>query len=261
MKIDFVLTACNLNYYYLDLFPYVYKVWKNKFGLELILILISETIPEQLKEYENNIILFKPIQNINSCYIAQVIRILYPSLFENKNILITDIDIVPISTDYFFNSVENYQDDVFISYTDRYLKNEMLAICYNLANSNIWKKIFNISSIEDINNILIENYKVDYNGTKNCDGWYSDQKILYSYVFNYKNNSQEDFQNKVIILNDNITNYNRLDGKGTQKLIEIKNNKEDIINNINLYSDFHIIRNYHKNLRLFENIIDSIMQN
>ena len=87
MKIDFVLTSCNENTYYLNLYPYVFKVWKQKFNLNLYLILISNEIPDNLLEYSKYIILFKPIENMNTCYIAQVIRILYPSLFENSNIL------------------------------------------------------------------------------------------------------------------------------------------------------------------------------
>lgn len=255
MKIDMVLTACNMNYYYLNLFPYVRKVWKDKFNLDLFMILINDFIPENLIEYKNFIVLFKPIENMNTCYIAQVIRILYPSLFEDKNIIITDMDIIPISKKYYLDSIEKFSNNQFISYTDRYVNNKMLAICYNLANSNVWKKIFNINSIDDINKILVENYNQNYNGRKNCDGWYLDQQLLFKYVSNYKKIYPDD----VIILNDIQTNYNRLDGKGTQRLNEIKQNQSDILVNINKYSDFHIIRGYDKNLTLLNNIIDAIL--
>lgn len=97
MKIDIVLTSCNLNNYYLNLYPYVFKVWKEKFNLDLYMILIADDIPDNLLNYKKFIILFKPIPNMNTTYIAQVIRILYPSLFDNLNVLITDIDIFPIS--------------------------------------------------------------------------------------------------------------------------------------------------------------------
>ena len=87
MKIDIVFSACNSNPYYLNLFPYVYRVWKEKFNLEFYMCLIADEIPENLKKYESNIILFKPIDSVDTCYQAQTIRILYPCLFENKNIL------------------------------------------------------------------------------------------------------------------------------------------------------------------------------
>lgn len=262
MKIDIVLTSCNLNNYYLDLYPWAFKVWNERFGLDLHLILISDTIPDNLLKYKKFIILFEPIPQINTTYIAQVIRILYPCLFDNLNILITDIDIFPISKKYFFNSIDSYSNNQFIAYTDRYLKSNMIAICYNVANSNTWKKIFNIGSVSDINSILVSNYNEKYTGSKNCEGWYSDQKMLFNYIMEYmKKSNGDEIQNpnQVIFLNDVDIGYKRLDGKSANKLLEIKNNKASILNSINTYSDFHIIRNYHSNLKLFEDIIQAIL--
>lgn len=255
MKIDIVLTACNTNPYYLNLYSYVSKVWKEKFNLNLYLILIADSIPDNLIQYNDYIILFEPIPNINTCYIAQVIRILYPCLFENFNVLITDIDIIPISPKYFIKSIEKYTNDKFITYTDRYINSNMMAICYNVANSKTWKKIFNINNINDIKNFLILKYNVNYDGKKNCDGWYSDQKILFEYLMNYSKKNV----NELIILNDNDIEYKRLDGKSATKLNNIKTNKNNILSNILTYSDFHIIRNYNTNLDLFEEIINKIL--
>jgi hypothetical protein len=122
MKIDLVLTACNNNNSYLQMFPYIYKVWKKRFNLDCYLILINDFIPDFLLTYQSFIILYKPLENINSVYIAQTIRILYPALFDNKNILITDMDIIPVSKLYFIESIKDIPDDTFISYTDRYIK-------------------------------------------------------------------------------------------------------------------------------------------
>ena len=255
MKIDIVLTACNLNTYYLNLYPYVYKVWKEKFNLDLHLILISDTIPDELNDYKKYIILFKPIENINTVYIAQVIRILYPCIFDNLNVLITDIDIIPISINYFIDNIKEYSVDKFIAYTDRYMNNNMIAVCYNIANSTTWKKIFNIENIHDITNILIKNYDSEYNGSKNCKGWYTDQKILFEYLMKFKKENDD----IIVILNDKNTGYKRLDGKSTSKLNKIINNKQQIIQDIKSYSDFHIIRNYNKNISLLNKIISNIL--
>jgi hypothetical protein len=259
MKIDIVLTSCNLNTYYLNLYPYVFKVWKERFNLDLYLILISDVIPDNLLEYKKFIILFEPIPKINTTYIAQVIRILYPCLFNNLNILITDIDIFPISKKYFLFSIENYSNEQFVAYTNRYIKNNMIAICYNIANSNVWKKIFNIENIIDINNILISNYNENYTGKKNCEGWYTDQQLLFNYIMEYIKKRNNDDINNVIFLNDIDIGYKRLDGKSANKLLEIKNNQLNILDNIDNYSDFHIIRNYNSNLKLFEDIIQAIV--
>ncbi len=251
MKIDLVLTACNDNEYYYNMYPDVYKVWKKKFNLDLYVIFIGNEIPSILKDYEKYIILFKPISNINTCYIAQVIRILYPCLFDNKNILTTDMDIIPISYDYFIKSIESYDKTKFITYTERYIDKEMFALCYNVANSTIWKKIFNINGLEDINNFLISNYNNEYNGAKNCQGWYSDQLLLYKYTCNF---------NDLIILKDNDINFNRLNGKSALAVLNIESNKQTIFENINSYTDFHILRNYYKKKNLLNDIIQKILE-
>ena len=41
MKIDIVLTACNLVNKYITNYPIVYKVWKERFNIDCYLILIS----------------------------------------------------------------------------------------------------------------------------------------------------------------------------------------------------------------------------
>lgn len=256
MKIDLVLTACNNNSYYYNLFPYTFKVWKKRFNLDLYMIFIFDddinSIPDILKPYKDFIILFKPIPNINTSYIAQVIRILYPCLIPDKNILITDVDIIPISHNYFINSITDISDNKFITYTNRYIKQKIFAICYNLANTNTWKKIFKINSLDDINNILITNYNLEYNGKKNCPGWYTDQQILYNYITKYP----ED----LVILEDDSIGYNRLNGKSANSLENIIKNKKEFLDKILTYSDFHIIRNYHKNINLLDDIIDKIIQ-
>lgn len=256
MKIDIVLTACNNNSYYYNLYPFVYKVWKQRFNLDLYMVFIFDedidSIPEVLIPYKNYIILFKSIPNINTCYIAQIIRLLYPCMIPNKNILITDMDIIPISHDYFINSVQSISDDKFITYSDRYIDKKMFAICYNLANSNIWKKIFKINSLSDINDFIIKNYNTGYTGQKNCPGWYTDQEILYISII--------EFPEYIIILQDNLIGYNRLNGKSANSLENIKNNKDQYLEKILTYSDFHIIRNYHKNINLLNDIINKIIE-
>lgn len=251
MKIDFVLTAVNNNSYYYNLFPHVYKVWKERFNLELKCVFIGNSLPDILQDYKDNIILFEQIEGIHEIYIAQVIRILYPALFDNKNILITDMDIIPISKDYFLKYTENIENDKFITYTDRYIKQEMYAICYNLANSNTWKKIFGINSIGDIKNFLVNNYNQEYNGVKNCPGWYSDQKLLYKYL---------QFFPDLVVLNDKILNYKRLDGKGGAKVKYILENIDTILDKIEDYSDFHLLRNYHKYMNVINKIVSKITQ-
>lgn len=249
MKIDYVLVSANVCGHYLELFPLVFRIWKERFNIYCYLILISDHIPLSLEHFSNYIILFPPIEGINDIFVAQTIRILYPALFDNKNILISDIDIFPISDNYFIKSIEHISDDKFVTYTDRYVKQNMYAICYNVANSNTWKEIFKINSIDDIVRTLRNWYNVKYDGTKNCEGWFTDQLKLYEIVNKWK-------QERVIILKDRDLNFKRLD----------KRHRNNIVKNIDLYkknlltyTDFHCIKPYSKLKHYILVIINEIL--
>lgn len=253
MKIDFVLTACNLTQHYLCLYPYVVKVWKEKFNLDCKLILISPQIPPFLSKYKENIILFKPIENVHDIFVAQVIRILYPCLFPNKNILITDVDIFPISKEYFIDSISNIKDDCFVTYRNAYLTQKMFAICYNVANSETWKEIFKITNIEDLITTIKMWYNHKYDGRKNCDGWFTDQQRLYEYVMNWKVNNPT----RLVILKDNLLKFNRLDKRQRKYIIQtFSEAKNNIIEG--KYTDFHSIHPYSRYKQIIKALIDAI---
>lgn len=236
MKIDLCLTACDLNTDYLDFFPFVYKSWSNIVGLDIKLILISDYIPEKLLEYKDNIILFKPIKNIPSSFQAQCIRVLYPALFINKNIIISDMDLIPLNKHYYLDNIKKLDNDTFIIYRNVLEDIEQYPICFCLANSSIWKDIFNINTEDDIRGTLIEWYsQIPENDYKLSSpysiGWAFDQLQLF-----YKVNK---WDKKIVKFQDEDTLFNRLD---RSKIDYIMENKEEIKKNINkgLYSDFHL---------------------
>lgn len=249
MHIDFCLLSTDLNPTYYGLYPYVRKSWQ-KFGIKTKLIVIGETLPQILGCYKEEVILFKPIIGIHTAFQAQVIRLLYPCLYENQNIIISDIDIIPLNKKYFNDSIKNVNIDKFIIYRDAYINNEMYAMCYNLANSNIWRKIFSINNENDIGIKIAEWYDQNYDGKKNCEGWFTDQKMLYKYVNKYE-------KDNIIILKDKDLNFNRLDKRNKKFIVE---NLDTIYDNVkgNIYSDFHVIRPFYKYTNIINKIIDLI---
>jgi hypothetical protein len=253
MKIDFVLTAGNINSHYTKLYPLIYKIWKERFNLDCYLILVADEIPDYLEELKNYIILWNPIENINNIYVAQVIRILYPALFKKKNILVTDLDIFPVSRKYFIDSIKDVDDNKFISYTDRYFKQKMVAICYNVAKSEVWSDIFGINTEDDIRKFLIENYNNEYNGRKNCSGWYTDQLKLYEYLNNWKKKENH------LILKDKDLNFKRLNNRQVNKEYIVKKFKK-VLDELELYSDIHAIKPYSKTGYYLRKITEKLTQ-
>ena len=104
MKIDTVILSSNDNPNYIQFWPIVSEAW-SLMGVEPILIYTGE---EEYK-LKGNVINYS-IKNINPSFVAQNIRILYPSLLSNRTCLVSDMDILPLSRNYFVDSVLNFNE-------------------------------------------------------------------------------------------------------------------------------------------------------
>ena len=256
MKLDCILTSCNDNTMYCDFIPIFIKTWSKLYpDVDVKIIFISDSIPEKFKEYNNNIILYTPESNISTAFISQYIRLLYPALLNYKNgILITDMDILPMNKTYYKKNIEEYSDDKFIYLRDVCMEGKQIAMCYNVAISKIWKEIFNINSIEDINIRLKEVFYELKHGyqIRGC-GWGSDQIDLYTYVMEWNIKT-----NNFIKFSDCITGFSRLDrceSFSTNISDELKNKIKS-----GFFSDYHCLRPYSTHKEINEQIYNLLSE-
>ena len=260
-----VLTASDLNPMYYKFIPIFIKTWKKLFPeINIHIILIANEIIAELQPYKDYIRLFPPIANIPTAFIAQNIRLFYPCFLENAKggILITDMDMVPMGSSFYINSIKNISDDKFICYRPlSCVGPNQMVICYNIAHSITWKKIFSIHSINNIRNILINNFeKYIGNNTQkhghHSEGWFTDQLYLYEKTQEWNNKT-----NNLVILNNKI---HAIIGDGNVPHIkgsyyrlwksfprEIK-----IIIKKNWMADFHMPRPYEKNKKVIDFIVN-----
>ena len=234
--------SCNNNLKYYSFYPYVKKIWEKILNIKCILIYIGDVIPDLLLPYQDDIIIFKPIENMDSVYIAQNIRLLYPALIKcDDGVIIADIDIIPLSKKYFFEQIETYSNDSFINYTYEKKCDDVKEyyMCYNVALPNTWSKIFNIKSIDDINKTLKTwytniNYNYDDKYRSKCIGFHNDQLMLYKYVNEYKD------KDSIILIPRKISRleFTMINDKN-KLLYEVKND---------IWYDFHIPKKIDKNI-------------
>ena len=239
MKIDICLVSCNNNEKYYSFYPYIKQIWEKKFGIKCILIFVGNNneLPEILKPYFEDIIIYQPKNNMHTAFIAQNIRLLYPALLSCENgIIISDIDIIPISKKYFVNQIEQFSSNSFINltYEDKCDIIKEYYICYNIANSTTWSDIFNIKTVEDIDNLLYDwynniNYIYNDKYRSKCLGFHNDQLMLYKYI----NLFQE--KDRIELISKKIRRFDI----GVNKIIK---NKDKLANDINddLFDDFHL---------------------
>lgn len=243
MILDCVLTSVNLNPLYIDFIPIFVKTWNKLYpNVDVKIILIADEIPEQFLEYKDNIILFKPIENILTSFTAQFIRLLYPCILNYENgILITDMDMLPMNRNYYTNNVEPYDNSKFIYYRGNVcFEYKQIAMCYNIATKEVWRDVFKINTIDDIKEYIrrICNHTIIKEGHGNL-GWSTDQLILYDKIMEWNGKT-----GNLICLDENKTGYKRLCRDSYCEINNIINNDKYIIDNIKngVYSDFHCCR-------------------
>ena len=233
---------------YLEFIPYFIKSWKKLYPtVDVKIILINDTIPEEYKEYNDNIIYFKPIENISTAFISHYIRLLYPCILNYDNgILISDIDMIPMNNTHYTKNIEHIDNNKFIYYRDWGLDLKQVSMCYNIAHNTTWKNIFNIHNINDIILRIKEVYNtILYNGVGK-EGWDKDQRDLYYNIMEWNKKT-----NNFIYLYDNKTGKRRLGRNRPFKIEEIKDNIKK-----GYYSDYHCLRPYSK----YKHINDKILE-
>lgn len=250
MKLDCVITSCNLNNLYFDFIPLFIKSWNKLYpNVDVKIILISNYIPNEIEQYKNNIILFSPIDNISTAFTSQYIRLLYPCILNyNNGILITDMDMIPMNSTYYTENIKNINDDKFIYYRDALIyQYKEIAMCYNIALNKTWKDVFNINNVEDIKQRIINvNNNINYVEGHGTNGWTTDQTDLYKYIINWNKKT-----NNFVFLDDKKTGYNRLD-RGT---FNLDDNEISKIKN-GFYTDYHCYRPYKQYKQINDAILD-----
>jgi hypothetical protein len=247
-----VLVATDMNPTYFQFIPPFIAAWKKLFPNIIIhIIVIAYTLVDELLPYKEYIHLFPPIDNVATSFLSQNIRLFYPALLTEAKggIIITDMDIIPMSSVFYTEPIKNINDDKFFCY--RPLKcvgpNEMV-MCYNIAKPTVWKEIFNINSEADIITRIksiyqLPKYKNDGNGPNPF--WITDQLHLYEITQEWHKTTG----NLIISNTDQINRATRLDRS------EYPRYNINFIKN-GTYIDFHMPRPYAQYKDFINNIIN-----
>ena len=235
MKLTTVVASVNNNPEYFLFIPKQILFWK-KMNINFVAIFVGDKIPDELKDYIDNIILWDKNLDLHSAYVAQSIRMYIPALFnlpDDEICMITDMDMLPANDNYYKQGIENFDKETFIYYRSIDFENKQIYMCYNAAHPSAWAKVFNIYSTADIECRITENYQQSYVGQPGYSGWFIDQEIMYKHLINYPG---------LVVLNRELLRL---------EVEQYKYNIEKNMNNfIAMYDDIHFHRSYLKNENL-----------
>ncbi len=243
MKLKYVLATTNNNPEYYKFIPTQIQFW-GFFGITFIAVYIGDIIPNELLPFKSNIIHWPHTQQLHSVYVAQHIRLLIPAIInipDDQYIMITDMDMLPASPQYYIDGLDKFNQDDFIYF--RHQDVDEFYMCYNAAHPKTWAKLFNICSIDDIITTLVNNYPSTYNGQKDVEhAWFNDQKFLYKTVHSYEN---------LKLLNRPIKRLEVF-----QYINHLNNNDRNFIKN---YDDIHFHQSFIRNELLIKHALTELI--
>ena len=119
MKINKAIVTSTENNKYLD-FCSSKKSWE-RLEVEPVLYIISD------KTNEHSDAKYFHIPEVNPVFVSQTLRLLAPSLYKDDICIISDMDMIPLSKDYFVNKLKNYEDDKFVIFCSGATSEDMLS--------------------------------------------------------------------------------------------------------------------------------------
>jgi len=178
MTEHYAILSCDDKSNYIDFWPTVSFLWDKLIGVKPVLLLIGD---ENSDIYECGIGhgLVKKIKAVtgNRIFEAQVSRLYGPSMFPESKCIISDIDMLPLSREYFSECLSNATRSSFNVYSsDAYGETEKFPMCYNVASGDVFSEIFDIHDYES----FIIKTATDFGMS-----WSTDEIMLYKKVHKY----------------------------------------------------------------------------
>lgn len=240
MKIDYAVLGSDLNPMYLDFWPLISKIWREIFNITPVLALICDEDSDIFDDGCGLVKKFKAVDDINTGLQSQIVRF-YLSKYLTGNILLTDIDMAPLSRKYFIDDVSNFDENkfyVFSSDNPECLANHEYPICYNLAHSSLYIKILDLNKTweEFVKELEAMNF-----------GWGTDQRFLFKKLNEYKEKNP-----------DSIVLMNRgWQGPAKGRIDRLSWNYDPSLVKDGHYIDSHLLRPY----SAYKPYVDDLIKN
>ena len=238
MKIDYVIVSSDDNPMYLDFWPIVRDLWSKIIGIKPIWVHISDE--DKIIDKGDYIIhKIKKLDGINSGLQSQIARMYVTKFYEDKVCLTSDIDMLPISKEYFTHTTLPYNDDsIVILSSDAYPNKVRHPICYNAAKGKTFNEILdlNVSFREYCEKLIKFNW-----------GWDTDELYFGKMLQQFQN------KNRIIELNRGWTN-----GMANKRIDRAYWNYNENLFYEQYYIDSHSIRPYTQHKNRINKLLQSI---
>ena len=175
MDIDYVVISAD-DSHYLDLYEPVAATWK-KLGFKTIMLHITDE--NSLTETEYGIYRrIKKHYSYPTSWQAQLVRLYAYEMFPEYNLLLSDIDMAPLSKGYFNKNASLISNSQILSYSGQpYSDVPYYPMCYILGAGNVMKDVLELpETFEEFLSQVEQSHTVK---------WNSDEHYLYDRLKSY----------------------------------------------------------------------------
>jgi len=177
--------------------------------------------------------------------------------------LISDIDLLSLSSDYFRRALTGCGDDSFVTTRSDHMKKKgrkEIVMCYNAAYPSDWSELTGVSSMEDMFNMVKRIFSsVTYEDKHNGQGWRTDQLLMFKLIHSWKGK-----ENRYIEREDQELGFARMNPNfipvdyGVRAITEKKVTDIHIHKELFLSDDFHIREDYAEMLEQYIAAVNSV---
>lgn len=241
MKIDYAIMSCDNNPLYVDFWEPISKVWKLKFNIHPILLLISDEILPISTKY-GDIIRINYNDDFPSYIQAQWARYWYLARCNDCVGIISDIDMIPLSRKYFIDKIKDIPNDHYVHLNPCLDTYPRIPGCYHVCGGKLFREIMEIPEHfdESLNKII----RLTGNNSrfKHFQYWFSDENYTTQQLIKYK-------------LKENLHFLKREDGQNGFRIDRTNFQYDPELLKKEYYYDCHSIRPY----KQYKNEIDKLI--
>jgi hypothetical protein len=116
MKIDYAIVSTDGNTLYDGFWDLIKPIWSKHIGIKPILVKISDK--DLITDNGDHIIhKIKRINGIDTGFQSQISRMYVTKFYEEKICLTSDIDMIPLSKNYFNEDIDQYDQESLLIFT------------------------------------------------------------------------------------------------------------------------------------------------
>jgi len=254
MKIDKAIVSSDDNRFYLDFWEPVSRVWKEKFNITPVLLYVSDSDFEPSTKY-GEVVRYRPQKGCPIYLQTLWVRYYHPIREPDTVWAISDIDMFPVSREYFVDRIKNIEDDKYVHLDPSIEEYKKFPSCYHIAKGRTFEEILDLPDEWDQSLWLVDSSNLGSDPGAHLVGkkdWFADERFATNKIVQKMN-----LGDKRIVL------IQREGGRCGHRLDRINffyDATREAALKSGYYYDFHSPRPYLENKSVVDRVVKDIME-